>query len=150
MFQFARGFLITAAVIVSVWYFPKKLCSQELPPVPPRAKMEKLAAEIVSRMSDEVKAGQIIHVAIAGKEADEDALKEIRKIRPGGVILFGMNLGTKEEIRTLTKDLQAEMKELKLPPLLISTDQEGGRVVRVESGVTQFPSAMAVGQTSNS
>ncbi len=150
MFQFARGFLITAAVIVSIWYFPKKLCSQELPPVPPRAKMEKLAAEIVSKMSDEVKAGQIIHVAIAGKEADEDALKEIRKIRPGGVILFGMNLGTKEEIRTLTKDLQSEMKDLKLPPLLISTDQEGGRVVRVESGVTQFPSAMAVGQTANS
>jgi len=77
------------------------------------------------------------------------AIAELQKVRPGGVILFGVNLGKKKEIRALTKGLQNEMKNLNSPPLFISIDQEGGRVVRVEKGVTGFPGALAIGQTKN-
>ncbi|HNL71603.1 MAG TPA: glycoside hydrolase family 3 protein, partial [Leptospiraceae bacterium] len=107
------------------------------------------ASEIVSKMSDEEKAGQVIHIAIPKNYLDEVAIAELQKVRPGGVILFGVNLGKKKEIRALTKGLQNEMKNLNSPPLFISIDQEGGRVVRVEKGVTGFPGALAIGQTKN-
>lgn len=107
------------------------------------------AAEIVSKMTDEEKAGQVIHIAIPKNYLDDVAISELQKVRPGGVILFGVNLGKKKEIRALTKGLQAEMKNLNSPPLFISIDQEGGRVVRVEKGVTGFPGALAIGQTKN-
>ena len=107
------------------------------------------AAEIVSKMTDEEKAGQVIHIAIPKNYLDEVAISELQKVRPGGVILFGVNVGKKKEIRALTKGLQLEMKNLNSPPLFISIDQEGGRVVRVEKGVTSFPGALAIGQTKN-
>jgi beta-N-acetylhexosaminidase len=107
------------------------------------------AAEIVSKMSDEEKAGQVIHIAIPKNYLDEVAVAELQKVRPGGVILFGVNVGKKKEIRALTRGLQLEMKNLNSPPLFISIDQEGGRVVRVEKGVTTFPGALAIGQTKN-
>jgi beta-N-acetylhexosaminidase len=112
-------------------------------------KLDVLSNQILSKMTDEEKAGQVIHIAIPKNFLDEVAISELKKIRPGGVILFGVNLGKEKEIRTLNRMLQLEMKSLKALPLLISSDQEGGRVIRVESGVTSFPGAMAMGQTEN-
>ncbi len=112
-------------------------------------KLEALSNQILSKMTDEEKAGQVIHIAIPKNFLDEVAIAELKKIRPGGVILFGVNLGKEKEIRNLNRLLQLEMKSLKALPLLISTDQEGGRVIRVELGVTSFPGAMAIGQTDN-
>lgn len=105
------------------------------------------AREIVASLSTRDKLGQVIHLAIPGKTLDEVAIQEIRKIHPGGIIHFGKNLGTKKEIIDLNQSLQNLAAKEKLPPFLISTDQEGGRVFRVRDGVAQFPGAMAVGQT---
>ena len=134
---------ITSFVIFSC---QETLKTQDLSPEL-KEKIQSQAREIVSKMDNKEKAGQIIHIAIPGKGLDKTAIKEIKKIRPGGVILFGNNLGSKTEILRLTSNLQAEMKKYKLPPLFISVDQEGGRVVRVKKGVTGFPGAMAIGQT---
>lgn len=112
-------------------------------------KIQKLATDIVLKMTDEEKAGQVIHISIPGKELDELAISEIKRIKPGGVILFGTNLGKSREIFDLTESLQNQAKKQKILPLFISTDQEGGRVVRVKKGVTEFPGAMALGQTGN-
>lgn len=122
------------------------ICSQDLKPEI-KDKIKKIAKEIVQKMSDEEKAGQVIHIAIPGKEIDDISSSEIKKIKPGGIILFGTNLGNAEEIRNLTESIQEEAKKNKLLPLFISTDQEGGRVIRVKKGVTDFPGAMAIGQT---
>ncbi len=124
------------------------ICSQDLKPEV-KDKIKKIAREIVQKMSDEEKAGQVIHIALPGKDIDEVSISEIKKIKPGGVILFGTNLGNTEEIRNFTESLQEEAKKNKLLPLFISTDQEGGRVIRVKKGVTDFPGAMAIGQTNN-
>ncbi|MDZ4727579.1 MAG: glycoside hydrolase family 3 protein [Leptospira sp.] len=105
------------------------------------------AWEITNKMSPEDLVGQTIHIAIPSKTVDETALIEIKNTRPGGIILFGKNLGKKEEILSLTTNLQKTAKLESLPPFLISTDQEGGRVFRVQDGVTAYPGAMAVGQT---
>jgi len=114
-----------------------------------KSKIQKIATDIVLKMSDEEKAGQVIHIAIPGKDLDDVAISEIKRIKPGGIILFGTNLGKSREIFDLTESLQEQAKKQKLLPLFISTDQEGGRVIRVKKGVTEFPGAMALGQTGN-
>ncbi|TGL61223.1 glycoside hydrolase family 3 protein [Leptospira ognonensis] len=107
------------------------------------------AWELTNNLSPEELVGQTIHIAIPNKTVDAVALEEIKNTKPGGIILFGKNLGKKEEILSLTDNLQKAATDEKLPPFLISTDQEGGRVFRVKDGVTAYPGAMAVGQTGN-
>ncbi|PJZ82114.1 glycoside hydrolase family 3 protein [Leptospira meyeri] len=102
---------------------------------------------ITNAMSEEELVGQTIHIAIPQKTVDAVALEEIAATKPGGIILFGKNLGKKEEILSLTQGLQIAAKDQGLPPFFISTDQEGGRVFRVQDGITPYPGAMAVGQT---
>ncbi|MCB1177541.1 MAG: glycoside hydrolase family 3 protein, partial [Leptospiraceae bacterium] len=126
--------------------FQCNLCSKDLS-YEASIKIDKIAREIVSKMTDEEKAGQVIHVAIPGKEINKDAIKEIETIKPGGIILFGLNMGSANEISKLNSDLQVEARKNNLLPLFISADQEGGRVIRVKEGVTLFPGAMSIGQT---
>ncbi|SDJ91115.1 beta-N-acetylhexosaminidase [Ferrimonas sediminum] len=67
----------------------------------------------------------------------------------GGVILFAENLQEPEQILTLTDDLQlASAASESGVPLLISVDQEGGRVCRTpRSFTTAFAGNMALGAT---
>ncbi|PJZ37788.1 beta-glucosidase [Leptospira levettii] len=109
--------------------------------------LDEKAWSITNSMSEEELVGQTIHIAIPSKTVDQIALDEIKQTKPGGIILFGKNLGKKEEILSLTENLQIVAKENGLQPFLISTDQEGGRVFRVQDGITHYPGAMAVGQT---
>lgn len=107
------------------------------------------AWEITNQLTPDQLIGQVIHIAIPAKTVDEVAKDEIRKTLPGGIILFGKNLGKKSEITALTEELQKEAAKNGLAPFLISTDQEGGRVFRVRDGIIEYPGAMAVGQTGN-
>ncbi|PJZ70065.1 beta-glucosidase [Leptospira perolatii] len=108
------------------------------------------AQEITDKLSPEELVGQVIHVAIPSTKLDPTANSELETILPGGVILFGRNLGSQSEIQSLNSSLQNKSLSTSGLPLLISVDQEGGRVIRVKDGVTQFPGAMALGQTKNS
>ncbi|TGM59340.1 glycoside hydrolase family 3 protein [Leptospira vanthielii] len=111
--------------------------------------LEEKAWAITNSMTEAELVGQTIHIAIPQKTLDAVAIEEISETKPGGIILFGKNLGKKEEILSLTRGLQSQAKEKGLSPFLISTDQEGGRVFRVQDGITPYPGAMAVGQTGN-
>ncbi|TGL45104.1 glycoside hydrolase family 3 protein [Leptospira perdikensis] len=111
--------------------------------------LEEKAWAITNAMTEAELVGQTIHIAIPQKIVDAVALEEIAATQPGGIILFGKNLGKKEEILSLTNNLQSAAKDKGLSPFLISTDQEGGRVFRVQDGITHYPGAMAVGQTGN-
>ncbi|MDI7196411.1 glycoside hydrolase family 3 protein [Leptospira santarosai] len=146
-----RRFLIVSLLLLSfltVLYYVSSY-QQELQAEGLDKYLESQAKEIVDTMSPEELTGQVIHVTIPGKTLDETAEKEIAEILPGGIILFGTNIGTKEEISKLNLELQKKSLEVSKLPLLISVDQEGGRVLRVRDGVTQFPGAMALGQTKN-
>lgn len=105
----------------------------------------KAAEQITAKLSLEQKIGQMLMPAIPGKKMNPAALAMLQKYRPGGVILFGFNLGEAEDIGALTSALQKASMENSGLPLLISIDQEGGRVKRITSGVTQFPGNMAAG-----
>ncbi|MBE7440376.1 MAG: hypothetical protein HS115_18140 [Spirochaetales bacterium] len=109
---------------------------------------DRLTTQIVSRMTLEDKTGQLIHVGMPGKTAGPAIRRELQKHRAGGVIYFGMNLGSREEIKKLSSDLQQIARQATGIPLFISTDQENGRVRRVdERTVINFPAALALGQT---
>jgi beta-N-acetylhexosaminidase len=65
----------------------------------------------------------------------------------GSVVLFAENLESTPQIIQLTRDLQtAALKSNSAKPLIISIDQEGGRVVRLPQA-TSFAGNMAIGAT---
>jgi beta-N-acetylhexosaminidase len=109
--------------------------------------LQRRAAQITASLPLEKKVGQIIHIGLYGKAASSSIEEVIRRYHPGGIILFAANLGRAPEIKKLNADLQRLSLKHTGIPLLISIDQEGGRVIRVTDGVTDFPGMMALGQS---
>ncbi|MEH7179132.1 beta-N-acetylhexosaminidase [Neobacillus vireti] len=94
------------------------------------------------------KVGQLMVVGFKGKTASEEIKELIRDFHVGGIILFGRNIGTPQEILALTSELQKTAKEAGHEhPLLICIDQENGVVRRLGEGATIFPGAMLLGAT---
>lgn len=58
----------------------------------------------------------------------------------GGLILFGRNIQSPQQVRALTDS----MRQIR-PELLIAVDQEGGRVQRLRSGFSRLPSMRVFG-----
>lgn len=94
------------------------------------------------------KVGRMFVVGFPGRTITEEMKHLIHTYHIGGVILFSRNLGTAEEVRQLTYNLQKEAQLAGYKrPLLICVDQEHGIVRRLTEGVTLFPGAMALGAT---
>ncbi|PWB81316.1 MAG: beta-N-acetylhexosaminidase [Candidatus Methylomirabilota bacterium] len=85
--------------------------------------------------------GQLFILGFDGDRPTERLREFVRDLAPGGVILFGRNLGTPEEIAVLIDALQA----ISSTPLFVAIDQEGGKVARLQAPFTRWPSADAVG-----
>jgi len=89
------------------------------------------------------KIGQLFMVGFDALEVNEHITRMILQYHVGGIILFRRNVNTPEQVAKLCRDLQEVNATVSDIPLLISIDQEGGMVMRVEHGVTPIPSAMA-------
>jgi beta-N-acetylhexosaminidase len=94
-------------------------------------------------MTSREKIGQLFMVGFLGTSVTPDLAAFIRDYKPGGVILFSRNLESVEQIVQLTNDLQHCSPK---SPLLISIDQEGGRVSRLPKGFTIFPPCELIGR----
>lgn len=120
------------------------------------------AVRTLRGMSLEQKVGQLFVADIWGKSADEvnpanrakygvDTPAEVvGKYHPGGVIYFNNpttdNVDDPAQVARLSNGLQrAAMGSAPHLPLIISTDQEGGRVTRIGTPATEYPASMAVG-----
>ena len=101
--------------------------------------------EALAGMTVEQKAAQLLVAGIEGTEPGEDAVQAIQGYQVGGVILFGRNVESAEQLAALTNGL----KELNgdYTPLFLCVDQEGGRVDRMPPEASRTPSAWSVGQT---
>ncbi|TKB67601.1 MAG: beta-N-acetylhexosaminidase [Nitrospira sp.] len=97
-------------------------------------------------MTSREKVGQLFMVGFLGTSVTPDLALFIKEYRPGGVILFSRNLESVEQIVDLTNDLQACSPH---SPLLISIDQEGGRVSRLPKGFTIFPPCDLLGRSNS-
>jgi beta-N-acetylhexosaminidase len=83
-----------------------------------------------------VAAADLLIVGIAGPRLAEEERRALRRHAPGGVILFGRNVESAEQLAALTAELRAAR-----PGLLVYLDAEGGRVDRLRSILGPSPSA---------
>lgn len=97
------------------------------------------------------KIGQMITVEIRSfnnknfTEMNSQVSKIISDTGIGGVTLFSENFSSTEQAVKLTTDLQkSALKSKNKIPLMISTDQEGGYITRLNTG-TSLPGNMALG-----
>jgi len=95
----------------------------------------------------EQKIGQRLLIGFPGKTMSPEVAELIRECHIGGVTLFRHNVDGPSQLRTLIGDLQAVARAAGDPPLLVSVDQEGGRVTRLGHPFTIAPSPMAIGAT---
>jgi beta-N-acetylhexosaminidase len=83
--------------------------------------------------------GELLLFGFEGKTAPPELVARIAAGRAMGVILFARNLGTPDEIAALTRALH-EAAPADGPPIVVSVDQEGGRVQRIKAPLTVWPS----------
>src|SRR5262245_54492376 len=86
--------------------------------------------------------GQFFFIGLPGLEVDAEALELIKEVQPGGIILFGRNVESPQQVRKLLDDARA----LVPTPLLCGIDQEGGLVDRLREIFPPMPSARAIRQ----
>src|SRR5213593_1326802 len=93
------------------------------------------------------KAGQRLMVGFHGHEASADVKSMIHDYGAGSVILFARNVASPEQVAELVRELQTEARAAGHDlPLLVSVDQEGGRVARMRAPWTEWPPLRAVGR----
>ena len=122
--------------------------------------------ELISEMTTDEKIGQLFMVSFYGGQANvtdptqlqanETSLgvpniaDAISTYHLGGVIYFDWagNMVSPRQVATLSNSIQADAAaQPDAIPLLISTDQEGGAIVRLPSPATQFCGNMCLGAT---
>lgn len=86
--------------------------------------------------------GQLFYIGLPGTELDDETRALIEHINPGGVIIFGRNVATPEQLRSLLDGIR------KLVPIepLFGIDQEGGLVDRLRRICTPMPAARTIRQ----
>nr|WP_235022865.1 glycoside hydrolase family 3 protein [Amycolatopsis alkalitolerans] len=120
------------------------------------------AHHVLRGMSLAEKVGQLFVMDVWGESANEPdcgnqakygvdtAAEVVERYHPGGVIYFN-NSGTDNvddpaQVANLSNGLQrAALSSGAHLPLIVATDQEGGRVTRIAAPATEYPSSMAVG-----
>ncbi|WP_266081416.1 beta-N-acetylhexosaminidase [Haladaptatus caseinilyticus] len=117
--------------------------------IPSTSLYSKTAIEsAVSSLSLDEKVGQLFVAGFDGTTPTREIERLVSERHLGGVIYFSRNVESPEQVQTLSRTLQGFVPD-GLPPLLLSIDQEGGRVARLSWG-TELPSAMTLGATDDS
>ena len=101
--------------------------------------------EQLKAMTLEEKIGQMMMIGFYGTEINDDIRYMLNNFHVGGIILFDRNMESVAQVKKLTDDLQA-LGGKKIP-LLISTDEEGGRVARGKNFLEVAPSQESIGQS---
>ena len=81
-------------------------------------------------------------IPLAGPELTERESEALGHPAVSGVILFGRNFRDRRQLRALT----GQIREAASGPILITVDQEGGRVQRFREGFTRLPAAARYGE----
>jgi len=99
-------------------------------------------------MSLRQKIGQMVMCGFPGPETDANIEKLIKEHHLGGVIFFRKNMKNPKQVAELSAKLQSFAAEKGDDlPLLVSIDQEGGMVTRIEEGIALMPGNMSIGAT---
>lgn len=91
--------------------------------------------------------GQLFSVGFEGTVVPRQLLDRITAGHVGAVMLFAPNVESPGQVAALVGSLRAAVVEGL--PLVVSVDQEGGRVQRLRSPLTEWPAMSAVGRDSD-
>ncbi len=92
--------------------------------------------------------GQMLMTGFEGTTLNSETEDLIRNHHVGGLILFSRNYENPEQLHTLIRDLQGVAASTSTGlPLLMSVDQEGGRVARLTEPFTKYPPLCCVGNS---
>lgn len=88
--------------------------------------------------------GKMFIVGFEGTELTDLTSRKLKQLDPAGIILFDTNIESREQVKKLIQDLKSLLGE----DLIISVDQEGGKVQRLRKITHNLPSLMALGKVS--
>ncbi len=100
--------------------------------------------EKVKEMSLDEKVGQLFVGGIEGMTLSERDISLIDKYKLSGIIFFGYNIGSSNEVVDLTNQIKDLNKDN--IPMFLSIDQEGGIVTRLPKEINKFLSARDLGR----
>jgi beta-N-acetylhexosaminidase len=101
-----------------------------------------MSLETLLSLPFEQQIGQFFYIGLAGTELDADTRALIQEVQPGGVIIFGRNVRSPQQLRELLDGV----RELVPTNPLLGVDQEGGLVDRLRKIFTPMPSARTIRQ----
>ncbi|WP_127592196.1 beta-N-acetylhexosaminidase [Paenibacillus lautus] len=97
-------------------------------------------------LSLEQKVGQMFICGFNALTPNEHAKILIEQYQVGGICYFRRNVKTLPQLAELSESLQQLASDSRKFPLLISIDQEGGMVARIDhEGISRIPGNMALG-----
>lgn len=97
------------------------------------------ARAAVSAMSPQEVAGQVIIAGWSGTNGDS-AITALERYHVGGLIFMGPNIKTAEQVAAAAAKMQTANAEAgRTWPLVLSVDQEGGRVSRLKNVISKVP-----------
>jgi len=114
-------------------------------PAEPAEPADDPAAKLLSRMTLDEKLGAMIIAGVEGMKPDARARRMIAERHVGGVIFYKDNMSDPAGVAAYTNRLKAWNRG-NPSPLLVSVDEEGGKVSRLPGGV-KLPDASVVGRS---
>ena len=95
----------------------------------------------------ETEDGQVKADTSSVTEFTEAMAKTLEEYPPGGIIIFGGNIGSPDQLKELVNDIKADSRI----PLFMEIDEEGGMVARIANSpgfnVKKFESMQKIGST---
>lgn len=110
-------------------------------PVPTPVSTPDPIGERVAGMTTEELVGQLLVAGLQGTEPGEDGRQAVEDLRVGGIILFGRNVESAEQLTDLTNGLKELNRAAGNIPLFLCVDEEGGMVSRMPPEVKDLPNA---------
>jgi beta-N-acetylhexosaminidase len=105
---------------------------------------------LLETLTLEQRVAQMFMVSLYGSELTEFGRDFLQQWQPGAVALFGNNVGTPQEVTTLTNAFQQTITDAGGLPLLIAVDQEGGLISHLTEEFTTFAAPMLITATGDS
>ncbi len=99
-----------------------------------------MSADVTQEETIERQCGRLLFIGLPVTRLDRQMREMLKRVRPGGVILFGRNVESPEQVALLN----AQIRDALEGDVLIGIDQEGGLVDRFRSICEPSPSAKSV------
>lgn len=120
--------------------------SGTMPITPTMPPLDAQVEATLAQMTLAQKIAQMLMVGVPGTAVNDTSYYRVATQGVGGIIFLPGNITTPEQVTAFTTALQQTARQGGSGiPLFIGWNHEGGRIVRRNAGLTQFPSNMALG-----